>query len=265
LNISAREILLAVKNLEVVYNGVALAVQGVSFTVPRGSIVALLGINGAGKTTTLRAISGFLRVERARISDGTVEFNGGQLNGKLPYEIAKLGVVLVPERDKVFTTLTVEENLFSSLATGNKEALDTVYGYFPVLKERHKQLAGYLSGGERQMLAIAMALTCSPKLLLVDELSLGLAPIVVQHMMRILVQLKQELDLTVLLVDQNARAALEISDYGYVMESGRIVFEGSKEKLLSNEDIRAFYLGEVVGRRSYREVKQYRRVRRWSD
>jgi branched-chain amino acid transport system ATP-binding protein len=257
-------ILMAVNKLEVIYNWVVLAVQGVSFTVPKSTIVSLLGINGSGKSSTLRAISGFLRTERAQISDGTIEFDGKLLNGKAPHEIARMGVVLVPERDKIFATLTVEENLKSSVAAmGKKDALEKAYSYFPILKQRRRQLAGYLSGGERQMLAIGMALACSPKLLMTDELSLGLAPIVVAQLMELLQRLKQDLDLTVLLVEQNARAALDISDHGYVLEGGRVVFGGTKDELLSRDDIRELYLGQVVGRKSYRDVKQYRRIKRW--
>lgn len=258
--------ILEVKKLEVVYNRAALAIQGVSFKVPEKSIVTILGVNGAGKSTTLRAISGFLRSDNAEITDGTVEYKGEILNGQPPQKIARRGLVLVPEREKVFANLNVKENLLTSVAAGggDKEALELIFTYFPVLKERQNQLAGYLSGGERQMLAIGSALLCFPKLLMVDELSLGLAPIVIGHLMATLKRLHEEQGLAILLVEQNAAAALEIAEYGHIMESGRVVFEGSKEKLLSHEDVREFYLG-IGGAeaKSYRDVKQYRRLRRW--
>jgi len=265
-------LLLEVKKLEVVYNRAAIAIQGVSLKVPEGSVVALLGTNGAGKTTTLRAISGFLGSDNAEITDGEVIFQGEKLNGKQPHEIARRGIVLVPERDKTFVTLTVEENLQTSVFMGlshksRREALEQVYHYFPVLKERRHQVAGYLSGGERQMLAIGKALLCSPKLLLVDELSLGLAPVVIAQLMESLAAMRRDLGLTFLVVEQNAAAALKIADYGYIMENGRVVFDGTPERLLAHEDVREFYLGlsesgEAVVK-SYRDVKQYRRRRRW--
>lgn len=264
-----QDILLEVKKLEVVYGDLATAVQGVSFKVRRGDIVAILGVNGAGKTTTLRAISGFLHSDNADITDGTIEYQGMIINNKLPHENVKHGIVLIPERDKVFVTLTVEENLSACVATEQNEGqgLEIAFRYFPILKERRHIVAGYLSGGERQMLAIAEGLLCSPQLLMVDELSLGLAPVIVKHLMRIIRQLKKDLGLTLLMVEQNAVAALQIADYGYIMENGRVVFEGTKERLLSQEDIKEFYLGLGGGGseklKSYRDVKQYRRVRRW--
>ena len=263
--------LLDVRGLEVVYNRAAIAIQGVSFAVSMGQLVALLGTNGAGKTTTLRAISGFLGSDDAEISDGTVEYAGEMLNGKAPHEVVRRGITLVPEREKIFETLTVEENLESCVfAPGNRAltrraVLDQVFHYFPILSERRRQVAGYLSGGERQMLAIGNALLCAPQLLLVDELSLGLAPLVARQLLEILQRLRAELGLTILLVEQNAAAALQIADYGYVMEHGRIVYEGTASRLLEHADIREFYLGfGAEGRaRSYRDVKQYRRKRRW--
>ncbi|HEY7678230.1 MAG TPA: ABC transporter ATP-binding protein [Candidatus Methylomirabilis sp.] len=273
------EVLLEVSKLEVVYHRVAIAVQGVSLRVPRGRIVALLGTNGAGKTTTLRALSGFLGADDAQITDGTVTYLGHTVNGRPPYELVRRGLVLVPERDKVFETLTVEENLLASArrrgggrgagwagGTGARRAVaaDLVYQYFPVLAQRRRQIAGYLSGGERQMLAIGAALLCQPRVLLVDELSLGLAPLVVQHLMELLQRLRAELEITILLVEQNVAAALEVADHGYVMENGRVVYDGTPARLLAHEDVREFYLG--MGReaaRSYRDVRQYRRRRRW--
>ncbi len=263
--------LLDVRGLEVVYNRAAIAIQGASFTVQRGQLVALLGTNGAGKTTTLRAISGFLGSDDARISRGAVEYEGKMLNGTAPHEIVRRGVTLVPEREKIFETLTVQENLESCVfARGNRafnrrEGLEQVLHYFPILAERRRQIAGYLSGGERQMLALGTALLCAPKLLLVDELSLGLAPLVARQLLEILLRLRTELGLTILLVEQNAAAALQIADYGYVMEHGRMVYEGTAARLLRHADIQEFYLGfGKEGRaRSYRDVKQYRRKRRW--
>ncbi len=264
------DILLDVTKLEVVYHRVAIAIQGVSLRVPEGQIVALLGTNGAGKTTTLRAISGFLGADDAQITDGTVTYLGQAVNGRPPYELARRGLVLVPERDKVFETLTVEENLLASArhsaGPGGKRGVnsDLVYQYFPMLVERRRQIAGYLSGGERQMLAIGGALLCQPTVLLVDELSLGLAPLVVQHLMELLQRLRAELSLTILLVEQNVAAALEVADYGYVMENGRVVYDGTPARLLAHEDVQEFYLGMGRGAaRSYRDVRQYRRRRRW--
>src|SRR6516162_11724333 len=257
--------LLEVRQLEVVYNRVATAIQGVSLEVPLRSIVALVGTNGAGKTTTLRAISGFLPSEDAEITDGQIVFQGQQINGERPHQLARAGVILVPEREKVFATLSVQENLaFAANETGPIRR-ERVLSYFPRLAERQLQLAGYLSGGEKQMLAIAMALLCRPKLLLVDELSLGLAPIVVKELMERLRLICRELGLTVLLVEQNAKAALTISDYGYVMESGRIVFYGQAAELMNHPDVREFYLGGAgqIESKTYRDIKQYRRKRRW--
>ena len=257
--------LLEVRQLEVVYNRVATAIQGVSLEVPLRSIVALVGTNGAGKTTTLRAISGFLPSEDAKITDGQIVFQGQQINGERPHQLARAGVILVPEREKVFATLSVQENLaFAANETGPIRR-ERVLSYFPRLAERQLQLAGYLSGGEKQMLAIAMALLCRPKLLLVDELSLGLAPIVVKELMERLRLICRELGLTVLLVEQNAKAALTISDYGYVMESGRVVFYGKAAELMNHPDVREFYLGGAgqIESKTYRDIKQYRRKRRW--
>ncbi|MEK7701724.1 MAG: ABC transporter ATP-binding protein [candidate division NC10 bacterium] len=259
--------LLELENVEVVYHHVATAIQGVSLRVPERAIVALLGTNGAGKTTTLRAISGFLGADDAEVVEGSIAFLGETVTGKAPHELARRGLVLVPERDKVFETLTVQENL-RALVPGRRDGagdLERVFHYFPVLAERRRQLAGYLSGGERQMLALGTALLCRPVVLLVDELSLGLAPIVVESLMEMVRRLRDELGLAVLLVEQNAGAALGVADHGYVMEHGRIVYEGTRERLLAHEDIREFYLGvgRSADRKRYTEVKQYRRRRRW--
>ncbi|PYM28926.1 MAG: ABC transporter ATP-binding protein [Candidatus Rokuibacteriota bacterium] len=258
--------LLELENVEVVYHRVATAVQGVSLRVPERSIVALLGTNGAGKTTTLRAVSGFLGGDDARVVAGRIVFRGEVITGRMPHEVARRGLVLVPERDKVFETLTVGENL-DAVVPGRRRLVtrEQVFHYFPVLAERRRQLAGYLSGGERQMLALASALLCQPELLLVDELSLGLAPAIVETLMALVRRLRDELGTAVLLVEQNAAAALAVADAGYVLEHGRIVYDGSVERLLAHEDIREFYLG--VGHRTdrvrYTDVKQYRRRRRW--
>ena len=259
--------LLELENVEVVYHRVATAIQGVSLRVPERAIVALLGTNGAGKTTTLRAISGFLGADDATVVEGRIAFLGETVTGRAPHELARRGLVLVPERDKVFETLTVQENL-RALVPGRRDGagdLERVFHYFPVLAERRRQLAGYLSGGERQMLALGTALLCRPVVLLVDELSLGLAPIVVESLMEMVRRLRDELGLAVLLVEQNAGAALGIANHGYVMEHGRIVYDGTRERLLAHEDIREFYLGlgHRADRKSYTEVKQYRRRRRW--
>jgi branched-chain amino acid transport system ATP-binding protein len=257
--------LLQVRQLEVVYNRVATAIQGVSLDVPEGAIVALVGTNGAGKTTTLRAISGFLPSEDVAITDGTITMRGERIDGRPPHRLANAGIILVPERDKVFGTLSVQDNLAFAARPDANITIDRIHDYFPRLRERSTQLAGYLSGGEKQMLAIGMALLCRPVVLLIDELSLGLAPIVVKELMDVLLQISRELGLTVLLVEQNAKAALSIADYGYVMESGRVVFTGKAAELLSHPDVREFYLGGAgqVENKSYRDIKQYRRKRRW--
>jgi len=260
--------LLAIDGLEVTYGRAITAVQGISLRAEAGQIVALLGTNGAGKTTTLRAISGFLGLDDARVTDGSIAFAGERIEKRLPHEIARRGIVLVPERDKVFPNLTVAENLFAPVARGTRAArqhrAELVYRFFPRLGDLKNRIGGLLSGGERQMLAIGSALVCGPKLLLVDELSLGLAPVVVEDLLRRLTEIRCELDLTILLVDQSAAFALGIADYAYVMENGRIVLDGGAERLRQHGDIQEFYLGQVAGaRRSYRDVKQYRRSRRW--
>ena len=261
--------LLAIEQLEVVYQRVVTAIQGVTLEVGAGEIVALLGPNGAGKTTTLRAASRFIPADDARITGGRIELDGKTVTGEPPHALARRGLVLVPERDKVFESLTVRENLVASrgaVAEGRRAiSADRVLAYFPALAGRRHQLAGYLSGGERQMLAIAGALLCQPRLLLVDELSLGLAPIAVDQLMEILRRLRAELGVAILLVEQNAAAALRIADRGYVIENGRVVFAGPAERLAASDDVREFYLGTAdgAGRKSYRDVKQYQRRRRW--
>ena len=257
-------ILLKLEKLEVVYQRVITAVQGVSLEVPKGSIVALLGTNGAGKSTTLRAISGFIGLDDARVTEGAILYRGERIENHPPYRVTALGIVLVPERSKVFENLTVEENLDAAVQRrGAIVQKDLIYQYFPVLLALRRREAGYLSGGERQMLAIGSALMCAPELLLVDELSLGLAPLVVAELSRSLRVIRDRLGTTLLLVEQNAQVALDIADYGYVMENGRIVLDGTPERLRAHQDVREFYLGGGDQRRSYREVKQYRRSRRW--
>jgi branched-chain amino acid transport system ATP-binding protein len=258
---------LEIDKLEVVYKRAITAVQGVSLCVGPQQIVALLGNNGAGKSTTLRAISGFLGIDDARITQGAIRFCEERIENRQPHEITRRGIVLVPERDKMFPNLTVAENLGAPVGGGTaqlreREAL--VYEFFPQLATLRNRLGGLLSGGERQMLALASALMCQPKLLLVDELSLGLAPVVVQDLTRRLAEIKRELGLSILIVEQSAALALDIADYGYVMENGRIVLDGDSGRLRSHSEIQEFYLGHTGSeRRSYRDVKQYRRSRRW--
>ena len=263
------DVLLEVENLEVVYQRVITAVQGISFVVRPGQIVAILGTNGAGKTTTLRAVSGFLGLDDARVTEGAIRFAGMRIDNTPPHAIARRGVVLVPERDKVFPNLTVAENLLAPVPPGisaaeRRRREELVYRFFPPLAGLKGRTAGLLSGGERQMLAIGSAILCRPSLLLVDELSLGLAPVVVEDLIGRLVEIRRELDIAVLLVEQNTAVALQIADHAYVMESGRIVLDGDAARLAGHPDVQEFYLGLAGGaRRSYREVKQYRRSRRW--
>jgi branched-chain amino acid transport system ATP-binding protein len=261
--------LLAVDKLEVVYQRAITAVQGVSLGVARGRIVALLGTNGAGKTTTLRAISGFLGLDDARVTEGAITFNGERIDNLPPHDITRRGIALVPERDKVFPNLTVAENLLvpvarRSTAAEQRRLEELVFQFFPRLADLRARLGGLLSGGERQMLALGCALVCRPELLLIDELSLGLAPVVVEDLAQRLTEIRRELDLTILLVEQSAAVALAIADDGYVMENGRIVLDGPAARLRAHPDVQEFYLGGAAGaRRSYRDVKQYRRSRRW--
>jgi branched-chain amino acid transport system ATP-binding protein len=261
--------LLAVDKLEVVYHRAITAVQGVSLAVERGQIVALLGTNGAGKTTTLRAISGFLGLDDARVTEGAIAFKDERIENMPPHDVTRRGIALVPEREKVFPNLTVAENLLVPVArranAAERRRLDEmVFQFFPQLAKLRGRLGGLLSGGERQMLALGCALVCRPELLLIDELSLGLAPVVVEDLAQRLMQIRRELDITILLVEQSAAVALAIADYGYVMENGRIVLDGAAERLRAHPDVQEFYLGGAAGaRRNYRDVKQYRRSRRW--
>ncbi len=262
--------MLSLNNVEVVYDGVILVLKGVSITVGQGTITTLLGANGAGKTTTLKAISGVLRSERGEVTKGAVELDGRRIDGMQAFDVTRLGLAQVFEGRRVFEHLTAEENL---VAGGHirpdmrevRETIELVYGYFPRLRERRHQQSGYLSGGEQQMLAIGRALMSRPRVILLDEPSLGLAPMLVEEIFGIVRKLVQNENLTVLLVEQNATLALEIADHGYVMENGRIVLEGSAAKLRDNADIKEFYLGlnEVGSRKSYRDVKHYKRRKRW--
>lgn len=251
------------------YDKVILILKGVSFEVPSGKIVALLGANGAGKTTTLKAISGLLRPDRGEVTKGTVEFEGRRIDNLNSPEIVKLGIAQVLEGRRVFEHLNSEENLIAGAHTRSDSAsvwkdLDLIYDYFPNLRVRRKVRAGYLSGGEQQMMAIGRALMASPKLILLDEPSLGLAPLLVEEIFQILVRLNANEKVTLLLVEQNAVIALDIAQYGYIMENGRVVLDGDAKTLSDNEDVREFYLGLTeIGKKSYRDVKHYKRRKRW--
>ena len=262
--------MLSLNNVEVIYDGVILVLKGVSLTVRGGGITTLLGANGAGKTTTLKAISGLLRTERGEVTKGSVELDGERIDRLPAYEIVARGVVQVFEGRRVFEHLTTEENLIAGAHVQSNrarvaEGIARVFENFPRLKERRHVQAGYLSGGEQQMLAIGRALMSAPRVMLLDEPSLGLAPMLVEEIFEIVRRLQQEQKLTVLLVEQNATLALGIAEHGYVMENGRIVLEGSAEALRENADIKEFYLGltEVGARKSYRDVKHYKRRKRW--
>jgi branched-chain amino acid transport system ATP-binding protein len=248
-----------------------LVLKGLSLDVPDGQIVALLGANGAGKTTTLRAISGLLKTEDGKVTDGGIEFMGRRIDGLEPEDICRLGILQVMEGRKVLESLTVEENLRIGAYTrrdadGVKSDMQIIYEYFPRLVERRHQLAGYLSGGEQQMLVIGRALMARPRLLLLDEPSLGLAPLLVREIFEIVQKINAERGTTILLVEQNARIALGIAHYGYIMENGRIVFDGPATKLRGNDDVREFYLGlgEAGRRKSFKELKFYKRRKRWA-
>jgi len=264
--------LLQLNNVEVKYMGVILVLRGVSLQVEKGSVAALLGSNGAGKTTTLKAISGLLKTEEGKVTDGTIEFEGKRIENGDPERIVRLGIIQVLEGRMVLQHLTVEENLrVGAYIAGNgarlRRDLDMVYGYFPLLKELHGQTSGYLSGGEQQMLVVGRALMAHPKLMLVDEASLGLAPLLVDEIFRILKRVNEEEGVSILLVEQNARAALSLAHHGYVMENGRIVLDDTCEKLRQNADVREFYMGIAAAgeRKSYRDMKHYRRRKQWSD
>jgi branched-chain amino acid transport system ATP-binding protein len=262
--------MLSVNNIEVIYNSVILVLRGISFTVEPGQVVSLLGPNGAGKSTTLKAISGLLKRELGEISRGNITWEGQRIDHLAAEEIVRQGIIQVIEGRPLFQHLTVEENLLTGAMAWKrgrefKHDIERVYGYFPRLKEMRKRVSGYLSGGEGQMLVIGRALLGHPKLIMLDEPSLGLAPLLVKDIFDIVREIKEVEQVSVLLVEQNARAALELADYGYVMENGRIVLDGPAAQLRENEDIKEFYLGLNTSgeRKSYRDVKHYKRRKRW--
>ena len=266
----AARALLAVNNIEVVYDHVILVLKGVSLDVPEGAIVALLGANGAGKTTTLKAISNLLGVERGEVTKGTIELAGQNVAALSPTELVRRGVVQVMEGRHCFEHLTIEENLLTGAYTrsdGRAEVardLERVYSYFPQLKERRHAQAGYTSGGEQQMTAIGRALMARPKLILLDEPSMGLAPQLVEEIFEIVARLNFEAGVTFLLAEQNTNVALRYAGYGYILETGRVVLDGDAATLRNNEDVKEFYLGlSSRGRRSFRDIKSYKRRKRW--
>jgi branched-chain amino acid transport system ATP-binding protein len=264
--------MLRVNNIEVIYSDVILVLRGISITVEKGQIVAILGANGAGKTTTLKAISGLLVSEDGEVTRGSIEMDGSRIDNLSAQNIVReKGIVQVLEGRRQFQHLTVEENLLvGATPHGHSremtdEDLERVYHYFPRLKDLRKNVSGYLSGGEQQMLVIGRALMARPKLLLLDEPSIGLAPILVQEIFRVIAQINKENEIPILLVEQNARLALNVADHAYVMETGRIVLDGPADQLAENEDIKEFYLGltQLGERKSYRDVKHYKRRKRW--
>jgi len=262
--------MLHVNNIEVVYMKVIQVLRGVSLTVADGQVVALLGANGGGKTTTLKAISGMLKTEEGEVSEGRIEFDGRRIDRLGPEHIAVMGISQAMEGRRVLEHLSVEENLLVGAyrrkdRRGVKQDLEMVFNYFPAVKRLRRRMSGYLSGGEQQMLVIGRALMARPKLMLLDEPSLGLAPLLVQEIYEIIQKINAEQNMAILLVEQNVRAALAIADYGHVLENGRIVLSGTAESLRDNEDVREFYMGlsSVGSQKSYREVKHYRRRKRW--
>ncbi len=260
--------LLTLNNIEVIYDDVILVLRGLSLAVPEGRIVALLGSNGAGKSTTLKAISGLLTTEHGEVTDGTLDFDGQDITHLDAAERVKLGLSLCMEGRHVFEHLTVQENLLAGAyfrGGSDGEDLKQVYSLLPKLGDMTARIAGYLSGGEQQMLAIGRALMAKPRLLMLDEPSLGLAPLLVKDIFDFIHRINGELGLTVLVIEQNARRALEVADHGYIMEQGRIVLEGSAQDLRENPDVKEFYLGlgDSGSRKSYRDVKHYKRRKRW--
>ena len=262
--------MLEVNNIEVVYSDVILVLKGISLNVPERGIVALLGANGAGKTTTLKAISGVLTLQNGKLEGGSINFEQTPLHTLDPDAIVRRGISMVPEGRKVFDELTVLENLMIGGYTRRdrdavRKDVEMVFNYFPVLAERRHQRSVYLSGGEQQMLAVGRALMSRPKLMMLDEPSLGLAPLVIRNIFSILRRINQEQGTTLLLVEQNAKLALKFSSYGYIMENGKIVLDGPCGELMENEDVKEFYLGvtETEERKSYSDVKHYKRRKRW--
>ncbi|GGB49791.1 ABC transporter ATP-binding protein [Tistrella bauzanensis] len=268
--------LLDIENIEVVYNHTVQVLRGLSIRVAPGAIVALLGANGAGKSTTLKTVSGLIRLENGGLTAGHIRFRGHEAWGRAPDSLVHDGLFHVMEGRRVFEDLTVEENLTAATyarkggrrASGGDagDPIEMVYGYFPRLKERRKGLAGYLSGGEQQMLAIGRALVADPQLIMLDEPSLGLAPMVVEEIFSIVLRINRERGTAVLLVEQNAAIALAVADYAYIMESGRVVIDGTPAELAANQDVQEFYLGhggEDGAGRSFRDIKHYKRRKRW--
>ncbi len=262
--------LLSVRNVEVIYNHVILVLKGVSLEVPERGIVALLGANGAGKSTTLKAISNLLKAERGQVTKGSVEYAGERIDVLTPNDLVKRGVIQVMEGRHIFGHLTVDENLLTGAYTrtdgraATQADLELVYGYFPRLKERRSSQAGYTSGGEQQMCAIGRALMSRPKMILLDEPSMGLAPQLVEEIFEIVKRLNEKEKVSFLLAEQNTNIALRYAHYGYILENGRVVLDGTADSLRGNEDVKEFYLGlSASGRKSFREVKHYKRRKRW--
>jgi len=262
--------MLSVNNIEVLYDRVILVLKGVSLNVPRGGIVALLGANGAGKTTTLKAISNLLRAERGEVAKGTILFDGAEVQSLSPNELVRRGCIQVMEGRHCFAHLTIEENLLTGAFTRRdgraaiRRDLDLVYSYFPRLRERRSAIAGYTSGGEQQMCAIGRALMSRPKMILLDEPSMGLAPQVVEEIFQIIGNLNAAEGVSFLLAEQNTHMALRYARYGYILENGRVVMDGEAKSLAENEDVKEFYLGIAEGKRkSFRDVKHYKRRKRW--
>lgn len=261
---------LAVKNIEVIYDRVILVLRGVSLEVPQGGIVALLGANGAGKSTTLKSVSTLLAQERGAVTKGSIEFRGRRTDNLTPGDLVGMGMVQVMEGRRCFAHLTVDENLITGAYSRPikgaelQAELDKVYDYFPRLKERRSSLAGYTSGGEQQMLAIGRAMMAKPNMLLLDEPSMGLAPQIVTEIFEIVRELNEKEGVSVLLAEQNTNVALKYADYGYILESGRIMMDGPARALAENKDVKEFYLGmSGEGRKSFRDMKSYRRRKRW--
>jgi branched-chain amino acid transport system ATP-binding protein len=264
------KILLKVNNIEVIYEHVILVLKGVSLEVPEGGIITLLGANGAGKSTTLKAISNLLKAERGEVTRGSIEFDGIRIDRMHPAQVVKRGVIQIMEGRRLFEHLTIEDDLLTGAYTRGrdtrevKQDLELVYGYFPRLRDRRDTKTGYISGGEKQMVAIGRALMARPKLMLLDEPSMGLAPLLVEEIFNIIVRMNKEERVAMLLAEQNAAMALQFAQYGYVMENGRIVLDGDAKILQDNEDVREFYLGLTeIGKKSYRDVKHYKRRKRW--
>jgi branched-chain amino acid transport system ATP-binding protein len=264
------EMVLKLNNIEVMYQEIILVLKGVSIEIPRGGIVALLGANGAGKSTTLKSISGLLKHEDGEVTDGSIEFMGEKIHFLSAEEIAKRGIFQIIEGRRVFEHLTVEENLrvgahLRTMGSAAKERLEMVYNYFPRLIERRNVLAGFISGGEQQMAVIGRALMAQPKLILLDEPSMGLAPMLIKEIFEIITRLNKEEKIPLLLVEQNVKLALTVAQYAYVLENGRLVMHDTSEKLRENPDIRDFYLGlsDIGERKSFRNIKHYKRRKRW--